>query len=91
MLDAPAHLDAVEARHHHVEHDDHRVVRRHSLQGLVAVAGLEHLEVVGLEHGPHDAAHDVVVVDDEHEPARPLEPPAPAHRRSDSTLASPVL
>ena len=88
MVDAAADLDAVDARHHHVEHDE---VGAAAVDGVEqqerggAVGGLDDLEAVGFEHGAHDAADRVVVVDDEHDR------PAPARRRlavivsSDST------
>src|SRR5205823_2175026 len=86
VVESPADLDAVEARHHHVEHDDRGMGRLAELQRQVAVAGLDDLVVVGLEDGADQPPDHVVVVDDEHDTT--------FHRRhwkSESTLASPDL
>ena len=87
MVELPADLDAVEAGHDDVEHDDHRAVARDRLEGLVPRRGLHHVEVVDLEDVAHHPTDRLVVVHHQDE-AVALHA---GHFSSDSTLASPVL
>jgi hypothetical protein len=90
VVDPPAHLDAVDPRHHHVEHHHPgpgAVRRGQVVERLLAAGRLGHLEPVGLQHRLDDPPDGVVVVDHEHAPPRRS---AAAHFRSVSTEASPV-
>src|SRR5206468_455801 len=63
--------------------DESRLALGDELQGQLTIGRLEHLVVVGLEHGPHHSAHEVVVVDDKDDPF--------LHLSRLSTVTSPVL
>ena len=59
------HAEAVEAGHHHVEHDQVRVVLGDRHQGRRAVVGGDRLEAVEAQRGRDEVGDVVLVVDDE--------------------------
>ena len=61
-----AHLEAVDARHHHVEHDQVGRLVAHGGQGARPVGRLADLVAGVAEVVDDDLAHGGVVVDDQH-------------------------
>ena len=77
--DAPRRLDAVEARHLHVEHGEVRLGRSRELDGLDAVARLRaDVEAGRLEHASQVEADERLVLGDEN-----------PHRRTTRTSSEP--
>ena len=70
LAQAPADLDAVQARQHQVEHDDVVGVLRREAIAVEAVGGVIHLETAALEVFAHHFRDVAVVLDDEDESAR---------------------
>ena len=59
------HAEAVQTRHHHVEHDQVRIRFGDRGERGVAVVGGQRLEAVEAERGGDEVGHVLFVVDDE--------------------------
>ena len=70
VAQAPRHLEPVDARHHHVEHDEVRGERLHGVERLAAVVRHLHGEVLVAQRHGHEVGDALLVVDDEDAGAR---------------------
>jgi hypothetical protein len=76
LAQAPAGLDAVHARQHHVQHDRLVLDRAHAGERLVAVGGdVDHQALVA-QAAPDGRRHPRVVLDHEHSHVPPNDEPA---------------